>query len=323
MDLSVVCFILCGAIGAALVVMSSSEKEAAQAEESRLRSELTSYGDTTAHKNAYNNALAIYNSLNSSIKNIDQYLETNNDHFVEFLTEMERKMPTAFRVVGITISENGVVMNVRVSTKDEAAYVIQTLRNCASVTMGTPSNITITEDQQIIGYDIKSLLDADGHLKRQDLSSKYAKYTQEELDALIPALKSGAISPAEVYSNYTEITTVSYKIDQTVLSYIELAKAMKPDHPVIKHADTMLEAIEEYLNNKQPQDLSVFDSYDYVNNNVFPLADLGISENQYNGYVEEMRAMGYDWEKIFIKTIHTEYEESGSGIKLPQESMAS
>ncbi len=321
--IGVVCFILCGAIGAALVVMSSTEKESAQAEESLLRSELASYGDTTASKNAYNNALAIYNSLNSSIQNIDQYMDTNNDHFVEFLTEMERKMPTAFRVVGITVSENGVVMNVRVSTKDEAAYVIQTLRNCASVTMGTPSNITITEDSQIIGYNISALLDSNGHLKRQDLSSKYANYTQEELDALIPSLKSGALSPAEVYSNYTEITTVSYKIDDTVLAYVELAKAMKPDHPVVKHADTLLESLEEFLNTRQPQDLSVFDSFDYVNNSIFPLSDFGITPEQYNGYVEDMRSLGYDWEKIFVKSIHTEYEESESGISLPQESMTS
>jgi|GEM_PF-1689039 len=321
--IGIVCFILCGAIGAALIVMSSSEKEAAELEESKLREELISYGDTTAHKNAYNNALAIYNSLNSSIENIDQYLDTNNDHFVSFLTELEQKMPSAFRVVGITVSENGVVMNVRVSSKDEAAYVIQTLRNCASVTMGTPSNIIITEDSQIIGYNISALLDEEGHLKRENISSKYANYTQEELDALIPALKNGAISPADVYSNYTAITTVSYKIDETVMSMIELYKAMRPDHPVVKHADTMLRALEKFLNEKQPDDLSVFNSFDYVNNSIFPLSDFGITKEQYDGYVEEMRSMGYDWEKIFIKSIRTEYEESGSGISLPQESMTS
>lgn len=321
--IGVVCFILCGAIGAALVVMSSAERDTAKAKETSLRTELVGYGDTTASKNAYDNALAIYNSLNSSIENIDKYLDTNNDHFVEFLTEMERKMPTSFRVFGISVSENGVVMNVRVNTKDEAAYVIQTLRNCASVTMGTPSNITITEDSQIIGYNISALLDADGHLKRDNLASKYANYSQEELDALIPSLKSGAISPAEVYSNYTAVTTITYEIDEVVMSYIELAKAMKPDHPVVKHADTMLEAIMNFLNEEQIENLSMFDNYDYVNSSVFPLAELGISKEQYDGYIGEMRAMGYDWNGIFKKNIHTEYEESGSGISLPQESMAS
>ncbi len=321
--IGIVCFVLCGAVGAALVMMSSSEKEAAQAEENRLREELLSYGDTTASKNAYNNALAIYNSLNSSIENIDQYLDTNNDHFVSFLSEMERKMPSAFRVVGITVSEDGVVMNVRVSTKDEAAYVLQTLRNCASVTMGTPSNITITEDSQIVGYNISALLDEDGHLKRENIASKYANCSQEELDALIPALKNGALSPADVYSNYTAVTTVTFEIDEMVLSYIELAKAMKPDHPVVKHADTMLEAIKDFLNDEQLESLSMFDSYDYVNSSVFPLQELGVSKEQYDGYVEEMRAMGYDWDKIFIKKIHTNYEESGSGITLPQEIMKS
>lgn len=320
--IGVVCFVVCGAIGAALIMMSDSEQKALKAQEEQLRSELAAYGDTGSAKTAYNNALQIYNSLNSSISSIDQYLDTNNDHFVEFLEEMERKMPSAFRVVGLSVSENGVVMNIRVNTKNEAAYVIQTLRNCASVTMGTPSSITITEDSEIVGYNIDSLLDEEGHLIRENLASKYADYSQEDLDALIPALQSGAISPSEIFSNYTAVTTVSYKIDESVMSLIEVYKT-NSDNPLMAYADTMLEALMDYLNTEQPEDLSLFDNYTYVNNTIFPLSDFGIEEESYNSYVELMRSMGFDWETVFIKTVSTSYEESGSGITLPQETMTS
>ncbi len=317
--IGIVCFLICGAIGAALVYMSGTERDDVLAHESALNTELISLGNTTAHKYAYENAKALYEALQNGINSIDSYMETYNDHFVEFIEELERKMPKEFRVVGISVSEQGVTMNIRVSTREEAAYVIQTLRNCASVVMGTPSSITITQDSQVVGYNISALLDEEGHLTRENLASKYKDYTQDQLDSLIPLLQSGVLSPSDVYSNYTAVTYLEYSIDESVLAMVELMKPMYPDNPLAQQADTMMDAMVNYLNNNQVEDLSVLDSFTYVNNQIFPLSDFGITEENYNSYVDRMKSFGYTWETIFIKKIRTEYTEEGSGIKLPQE----
>lgn len=317
--IGIVCFLICGTIGAALVYMSDADRDAVVSHESALNAELIGLGNTTAQKNAYQNAVNLYESLQKGIGSIDNYMETYNDHFVEFIEELERKMPTEFRVFGISVSEKGVVMNIRVSTREEAAYVLQTLRNCASVVMGTPSTITITQDSQVNGYNIDALLDSEGHLSRENLASKYKDYTQEELDALIPLLQSGILSPSEVYSNYTAVTLLEYSIDESVLAMIELMKPMYADNPLVQRADTMMDAMVSYLNTNQTEDLSVLDSFTFVNNNIFPLSDFGVTEADYNNYIKRMGEFGYTWENIFVKDVRTEYTEEGSGIKLPQQ----
>ncbi len=319
--IGIVCFLICGAIAGALAMMSTADRDAMVSRETVLKNELLLMGDTTSAKKTYQNAVNLYEALKNGIDSMDRYMETYNDHFVEFIVELERKMPKEFRVMGISVTDKGVTMNIRVSTKEQAAYVIQTLRNCASVNMGTPSTITITQDSQVTGYNIDALLTEDGHLTRENLATKYSDYTQEELDNLIPLLQSGMLSPAEVYSIFEEKTTLEYTVDEEVLSMIELYKQFS-DNPLAQRADTMIDAMLKYLNTTQMEDLSVLDSYDYVNNNIFRLTDFGIDEAQYNGYLETMRSYGYDWETIFRKHVRTEYEEvGGSGISLPQETI--
>lgn len=317
--IGIVCFLICGAISGALVYMSDADRDLVVSHESMLNAELIALGDTTKEKNAYQNAVSLYESLQKGIGSIDDYMETYNDHFVQFIEELERKMPSQFRVFGISVSDKGVVMNIRVSTREEAAYVIQTLRNCASVTMGTPSAISITQDSQVTGYNIDALLDSEGHLSRENLASKYEDYTQAQLDALIPMLQSGVLSPADVYSNYIPHTYLEYTVDETVLSMIELMKPMYADNPLVQRADELMDAMVKYLNTNQTEDLSVLDSFAYVNNNVFPLSDFDITEEDYNGYLDKMESFGYTWDNIFIKHVRTEYSEEGSGIKLPQQ----
>ena len=317
--IGVVCFLICSTIAGALVYMSQSDRDAVVSHESMLNAELIALGNTTKEKTAYQNAVNLYEALQKGIDSMDKYMETYNDHFVEFIEELERKMPAKFKVFGISVSDKGVVMNIRVSTREEAAYVIQTLRNCASVVMGTPSAITITQDSKVTGYNIDALLDADGHLSRENLATKYEDYTQEKLDALIPLLESGVLSPADVYSNYVPHTYLEYSVDESVLAMIELMKPMYADNPLVQRADTLMDAMVKYLNTNQTEDLSVLNSYTYVNNNVFQLSDFDITEEDYNGYLEKMESFGYTWETIFIKSVRTEYTEEGSGIKLPQQ----
>lgn len=319
--IGLVCFLICGAIAVALAMMGTSDRDAIVSREAAMQNELILMGDTTAAKKTYENAKLIFDSLKNGVGSMENYMETYNDHFVEFIVELERKMPKEFRVMGISVTDKGVTMNVRVNTKEQAAYVIQTLRNCASVTMGTPSTITITQDTQVTGYNIDALLTADGHLTRENLATKYANYTQAELDNLIPLLQSGMLSPAEVYSIFTEKTYIEYTVDEEVLSMIELYKQFT-DNPLAQRADTMIDAMLKYLNTAQLEDLSVLDSFEYVNNNIFRLTDFGITDAQYNGYLETMRSYGYDWETIFRKNVRTEYEEiGGSGIELPKETV--
>ncbi len=322
LSIGIVCLAICAAISAALIFMSDSEQASLEKQETQLREELLALGDTTSAKSAYNTALYAYNSLHDSIGTIDRYLETYNDHFVSFMEEMERKMPSSFRAVGLTVSETGVVLNICVDTENEAAYVIQTFRNCASVKVNSISNISITQNSQVVGYNIDALLDQNGHLIRDNLASAYAGYSQEELDALIPALQNGTLSPAEVYATYTAVTTISYSIDQTVMSLLEVYKQLS-DNPLVAYADTMMEALMDYLNREQIEDLSILENFTFVNSTIFPLSDYGITEEQYAGYVEQMRSMGYDWDTIFVRKTHTTYEENGSGIMLPEETISS
>ena len=319
--IGVVCFLICGAIAGALTMMGTADRDAMVSRETALKTELLLMGDTTAAKKTYENAVSLYEALRNGIDSMDQYMDTYNDHFVEFIVELEHKMPKQFRVMSLSVTESGVTMNIRVSTREEAAYVIQTLRNCASVTMGTPSTITITQDSQVTGYNIDALLTEDGHLTRENLATKYADYTQEELDRLIPQLQSGMLSPAEVYSIFEEKTYLEYTVDEEVMSMIQLYKQFT-DNPLAQRADVMIDTMVKYLNTTQMEDLSVLDSYDYVNNNIFRLTDFGITPEQYDSYLESMRSYGYEWETIFRKTVHTEYVEiGGSGISLPQETI--
>jgi len=185
--------------------------------------------------------------------------------------------------------------------------------------MGTPSNIVITQDSPVTGYNIDALLAYAGHLSCAHLASYYEDYSQTELDALIPLLQSGVLSPSDVYSNYIPQTYLEYTVDESVLAMIEVMKPFYEDNPLVQRADALMNAMVKYLNNTQTEDLSVLDSFSYVNGNIFPLSDFDITEEDYNGYVEEMEAYGYTWDTIFIKHVRTEYTEEGSGIKLPQQ----
>ncbi len=84
------------------------------------------YADTLV---SYHLAMAVY-----------AVTENRNEELVEFLEELESKMPADVRVVSLTSTAEGVAINMSVGTKSEVALAIEQLRTFASL---YPSSVTV------------------------------------------------------------------------------------------------------------------------------------------------------------------------------------
>lgn len=87
--------------------------------------------------NEYVETLADYNAA------VSMYAatENRNEELVDFLEELEDKMPGDVHVVSFTSTIEGVVINMSVSTKTEAAVAIEQLRTFESL---QPASVTVT-----------------------------------------------------------------------------------------------------------------------------------------------------------------------------------
>ena len=66
--------------------------------------------------------------------------ENRNEELVEFLEELEDKMPSDVHVVSFTSTIDGVAINMDVSSKSEAASAVEQLRSFNSL---IPSSVTV------------------------------------------------------------------------------------------------------------------------------------------------------------------------------------
>lgn len=101
-----------------------------------LESSILVYNEYTEALASYNTALAMYDAT-----------ENRNEDLVEFLEDLERKMPDGVHVSSFTSTAEGVAINMSVSTKSEAAFAIEQLRSFGclqpdSVTVGSISEET-------------------------------------------------------------------------------------------------------------------------------------------------------------------------------------
>jgi type IV pilus assembly protein PilM len=67
-----------------------------------------------------------------------------NDNLVEFIEELEQKMPSEINVVTVSAAENSVYLNINVTSKSAVADVIAQLRTFDTITVGSLSTITDT-----------------------------------------------------------------------------------------------------------------------------------------------------------------------------------
>lgn len=128
--LAVSVLILCLIISIAWFVMAYMPYSEAAEENSRRRSEVQSlaqlyvsdYLEYTTTKQAYEYMFASYGQTQL----VTQYI-------IEFMEEMERKMPHAFYISTLHVNATGFSMAVTVATKEEAAECIEQLRTFTSI----------------------------------------------------------------------------------------------------------------------------------------------------------------------------------------------
>lgn len=92
--------------------------------------------------NEYTATLAAYNLVQTMYR----VTENRNEELVEFLEELEDKMPADVHVVSFTSNLSGVAINMNVSTKSEVAVAIEQLRTFNSLLPATVTVNSIVEE---------------------------------------------------------------------------------------------------------------------------------------------------------------------------------
>ncbi len=125
--------VLVGGIGAAiaLLIVGSIMMAAEKSETKDLEEKLHSYDYIAGVIENYENTEITY----SEIKNLDNSTLNWNKELTSFIKELETKMPKTFETASFSVSSTGVNMGVTVTTKDEAAKVIEQLRTFESVSV--------------------------------------------------------------------------------------------------------------------------------------------------------------------------------------------
>jgi type IV pilus assembly protein PilM len=102
----------------------------------------------------YNNTEITYNEFMS----IDKATQNYNIELTAFMKELEQKMPADFIATSFSVTDSGVTMGVQVSSKEEAAEVIEQLRTFDSI--ASISTGSFTEN---VSSDTETTVDADGN----------------------------------------------------------------------------------------------------------------------------------------------------------------
>ncbi|MCM1102747.1 MAG: pilus assembly protein PilM [Clostridium sp.] len=129
------------------------------------------YMEYTATKQAYEYMFAAFGQTQ---------LETQ--YVVEFIEEMERKMPHAFYISTLHVNATGFSMNATVATKEEAAACIEQLRTFASIAALSVNGIY--DGRQVLVVDV----DGDGVLEMvsggEVIGHPGLSYVQDEIDTV-------------------------------------------------------------------------------------------------------------------------------------------
>lgn len=81
------------------------------------------------------------------VKNLYTVTENHNEDMLQFISELEEKMPAAIRVKTFSATLDNVTMNIEVDTKEEMANAVQELRNMKSVDTVTVMGVTDDMDE--------------------------------------------------------------------------------------------------------------------------------------------------------------------------------
>ncbi len=87
------------------------------------------------------------------VKKLYAVTENHNEDMLQFISELEEKMPASIRVKTFSATLDSVVMNIEVDTKEEMANAVQELRNMKSVdtvtVMGVSDDIDESENRVV------------------------------------------------------------------------------------------------------------------------------------------------------------------------------
>lgn len=120
-----------------LAVISTLRLMEAQTRNMELRAQNSSLEEIIPIYNEYVATQASY----GLIKSMYSMTENRNEELVEFLEELESKLPADVHVVSFTSTISGVALNMTVDTKSEAAAAIEQLRTFESL---YPESVTVT-----------------------------------------------------------------------------------------------------------------------------------------------------------------------------------
>lgn len=99
-----------------------------------------------SHVSETYNTYLEYQQFSDNFSVVNGYSETPNAELVDFLEEMERKMPSSIQLLSAVCGADGVTMNVTTPGMEEAAVVIDQMRTFESISNITVGTITESAD---------------------------------------------------------------------------------------------------------------------------------------------------------------------------------
>ena len=128
-NLSVLMGVFFVVVSAALSVLALAEYNDAKTEQLRLQRLEAEYGPAESVYNTYNSLLVFYKEVEIGYK----LTESPNDYLIAFLEELEEKLPADAELTELTSDNTQAVLTIKVTDKEKAAKVIQTLRGFDSI----------------------------------------------------------------------------------------------------------------------------------------------------------------------------------------------
>jgi type IV pilus assembly protein PilM len=134
---------VCAALSAVMSAMALLNYGAAVNEKEETEQSITALEPAEAQYLAYMD----YQNGIADFETLDGLTRSENDNLLDFIAELEEKMPSGISVLSAVCSASGVNMNVTVSTKEQAAMVIVRLRSFESLGQVNVAAISDTADE--------------------------------------------------------------------------------------------------------------------------------------------------------------------------------
>lgn len=127
--LGLIIMLLCFAGIGGLLVIGNIKLLAANLKTEQMQKEITEKEYIEAKKLQYEEI----NAIHTDFLVVYNTTSNNNENLDAFINEMEEKMPASIRTTQVNATADGIILEIEVETKEEAADVVQQLRNFESI----------------------------------------------------------------------------------------------------------------------------------------------------------------------------------------------